>query len=192
MGKALERRLHLSKLEVRAEGDKSPILVGYAAVFNSESQDLGGFVEILKPGCFTETLLNGDQRALWNHCHDHLLGRTKSGTLRLAEDDHGLRFELDVPDTSLGRDVYELVKRGDVDGVSFGFYSVHDEWSADGKVNTVLEADLVEISPVVWPAYLEPKVEARSFNPDRLARRPDPKHPRLERARRIIRLDDEA
>jgi Escherichia/Staphylococcus phage prohead protease len=187
--KTLERRTIQAPITVReADGASRPILSGYAAKFGKPSQDLGGYVEVLKPGCFAQSIANGDQRAFWNHDYCDLLARTKSGTLRLKEDETGLSFEFDVPDTSLGRDLYELVKRGDVDGVSFGFYALADEWSADGKTNTVTEAELIEISPVVFPAYLDTNVEARSA--ERLARRPTPRFPRLERARRIMLADD--
>jgi HK97 family phage prohead protease len=194
--KTAEYRATRSPVKCRAASDGKPaVLFGYAATFNSPSQDLGGFVEVLAPGCFTRTLQTADVRAFWNHVYDDLLGRTKSGTLRLVEDAVGLGFENDVPDTTVGRDTYVLVNRGDVDGVSFGFYSIQDEWSADGLINTILEAELIEISPVVFPAYLNgPKVEARSFNltnPDRLARRPKPRFRTLERAKSIIRLDNE-
>ncbi len=187
--RVLERRAIHAPITARdAEGPGRPVIAGYAAKFNSPSQDLGGFVEVLKPGCFAKSLAGGDQRAFFNHCYDELLARTKSGTLRLWEDAVGLAYELDVPDTSLGRDVYALVKRGDLDGNSFGFYAVSDEWSGDGKTDTILEAELIEISVVVYPAYLATTVEARSS--DRLARRPAPRFPRLERARRIVIADD--
>ena len=195
-----EFRTYKSPVKVREAPDgKRPQLYGYAATFNSPSQDLGGYVEVLAPGCFKTTLEKADVRAFWNHCYDHLLGRKSSGTLRAWEDATGLAFDLDVPDTSTGRDVYELVRRGDVDGVSFGFYSIRDEWSADGSVNTILEAELIEVSPVVFPAYPNgPVVEARSIvdrsSPERLARRPAPRPPARSRSRRslsILRLDSE-
>jgi HK97 family phage prohead protease len=187
--RVLERRAIHTPIAVRDnDATGRPIISGYAAKFNSPSQDLGGFVEVLKPGCFAKSLASGDQRAFFNHCYDELLARTKSGTLRLWEDEVGLAYELDAPDTTLGRDIYALVKRGDLDGNSFGFYALADEWSEDGKTNTILEAELIEISVVVYPAYLETTVEARSA--DRLARRPTPRFPRLERARRIVIADD--
>jgi hypothetical protein len=188
--KTLERRTIQAPISARdASGEGRPILSGYAAKFGKQSQDLGGYVEVLGPGCFAKSIAGGDQRAFWNHCYDELLGRTRSGTLRLSEDETGLRFEIDVPDTSLGRDVYELVRRGDIDGVSFGFYALADEWSEDGQLNTVTEAELIEISPVVFPAYPDTQVEARSA--ERLARRPAPakRFPRAERAMRIVIAD---
>jgi HK97 family phage prohead protease len=96
--------------------------VGYAAVFNAPSHDLGGFREVIKPGAFKRTLADSAHVvALNNHNADQVLGRVGSGTLRLEEDDTGLRFELDLPDTSYARDLSALVQRGDVAGCSFAF-----------------------------------------------------------------------
>lgn len=180
----LEWRTIKASIRLREDEGKPARLAGYAATFENPSQDLGGHVEVLQLGCFAKSLDGGDQRAFWNHSYDDLLGRVQSGTLRLWEDEIGLAFEIDLPDTTLGRDIYQLVKRGDIDGVSFGFYAIEDRWSADGKTNTIVEAELIEISPVVFPAYLNTKVEARS-------KRPNVVYKTLERARRIIRLDDE-
>jgi uncharacterized protein len=201
----IEYRTRKAELTIRDDTPEK-MLFGYAATFNSPSQDLGGYVEVLKPGCFTKTLAEDDQRAFYNHRYDHLLGRMKSGTLRLNEDATGLAFEIDLDlSIALHNSVYRSVKRGDLDGVSFGFYATQDEWSEDGKTNTVLEAQLVEISPVVFPAYLNgPVVEARSLDyrrdriatigPERLGRRPVPNPQRpalsLARARSLARLDD--
>ncbi|MEF7566439.1 HK97 family phage prohead protease, partial [Bacillus infantis] len=90
------------------------------------------------------------------------------GTLRLYEDDIGLRFELDLPNTTLGNDAYETIKRGDVDGVSFGFSMRKQEWDEadpDNIVRTITQADLFEISPVGFPAYPDSQVSARSEDP---------------------------
>lgn len=197
----LEFRTHRAAMELR-DDTPTPRLCGYAATFDSESQDLGGYVETLRRGCFAATLAKDDIRAFYNHCYDHLLGRTKSGTLRLWEDEKGLRFEIDLDlSIALHAFVYKAIKRGDLDGVSFGFYALRDAWSSDGKVNEVIEAQLIEISPVVFPAYLNgPKVEARSgdfphsVSPERLSRRPVPTPTRapMSRARalNLARLAD--
>jgi HK97 family phage prohead protease len=197
MSRILQRRTILSPVNLRDEPDKPKMIFGYAAMFNEPSQDLGGFVEILEPGCFAKSIDGGDQRCFFNHDYNKLLGRTKSGTLRLWEDDLGLAYEDDIDDTTVGLDTYRMTKRKDLDGNSFGFYSMRDEWNKDGTVNRVLEAELIEVSPVVFPAYLQTQLQARSiiageFAQDRLARRPSTKFPRLERAKRIIRLGDEA
>ena len=110
-----ERRTANDAVELRSEGETA-VAIGYAAVFNSLSSNLGGFTERIDKGAFTKTLKEADTRAMWNHDPNHLLGRVSAGTLRLAEDDHGLRYEIDLPNTTLGRDVAELLRRGDVTG----------------------------------------------------------------------------
>ena len=119
----------LAKAEVRAKDDGAKVITGYAAMFNSPSQDLGGFIEVIKPGAFTKSLANGaDVRCLFNHSEDMILGRTTAGTLRLIEDNVGLRFECDLPDTSYANDLHTSIKRGDINQCSFGFYCTADKW----------------------------------------------------------------
>ncbi|SPW64601.1 putative head maturation protease of prophage [Escherichia coli] len=120
---------------------------------------MGEFYEKFQRGAFSEWLAAGnDVRGLYEHDHSMLLGRTRSGTLKLEEDETGLRFELTPPDTSTGRDVIELVKRGDISGMSFGFRSRKDVWdtTTDPCVRTVLVAELYEITVTSVPAYLIP------------------------------------
>lgn len=163
----LERRafaaLDLS-LEARAEGGL-PVLRGYAAVFNQISEDLGGFREQVAPGAFAETIQQDDIRALWNHNDDLVLGRNRSGTLRLREDSRGLAIEVDLPDTSWARDVAELVRRGDVSGMSFGFRTIEDSWerTAGGELRTLRKVRLFDVSPVTFPAYPQTDVALRSL-----------------------------
>ena len=159
----LERRTFTAEIRAAAEGRQ---LSGYAAVFNSRSQDLGGFVEVIRPGAFARAL-DMDVRALWNHDSNHVLGRTKNGTLRLREDEHGLYMEVDLPDTAMGRDVHEMVRRGDVDQMSFAF-SVNkggEEWrKEDGQqVRELLDVALYDVSPVTYPAYEATSVSARAL-----------------------------
>lgn len=166
MKKPTELRF-LQALELRAEGDGAQRrLGGYAAVFNSLT-DLGPFQERIAPGAFAKALAAGDIRALWNHNPDYPLGRTTNQTLRLLEDDRGLAFTLDLPDTQAGRDAHTSVTRGDVTGVSFGFSVPFggDSWErVDGKrVRTLLEVELYEISPVTFPAYEATSVQQRSL-----------------------------
>jgi len=135
---------------------ESRIASGYAAVFGRRSLDLGGFTEMIDPDAFTRTVQQADVVALWDHDERHLLGRVASGTLRLSIDARGLAYELDLPDTSTGRDLAELLRRGDVRGSSFGFRTVRDEWHQDddGAVTrTLLEVALIDVSPVARPAY---------------------------------------
>jgi len=147
------------------------ILTGYIARFNSLSEDLGGFREMLSPGCFSSSLTAGTAiRALANHNTDHCLGNTASGTLRLHEDNKGLAFECDLPDTTAARDLKISVSRGDVTGCSFGFCTVADSWTADAEgriIRTVKDTELYEVSVgVTFPAYSSPSAQLRSMFPD--------------------------
>lgn len=172
----LKREFRFLATEVRAKaGSDKPVITGYAAMFNSLSGDLGGFVEVIRPGAFTRTLAEGaDIRCFFNHKDDNILGRTKSGTLRVWQDDVGLKFECDVPDTSVGRDVYASIVRGDVDQCSFGFCTPYDgsgdNWiptnDSPGILRELLDVDLFDVSPVTFPAYGSTSVTARSLFPD--------------------------
>lgn len=146
------------------EAPTPPRITGYAAVFNSPSDDLGGFREIIRPGAFTKTIQEGDVRGLWNHNPDYVLGRTKSGTLKLLEDEVGLRFELTPPDTQWARDAMTTIRRGDVDQMSFAFRVVRDDWTnADGQTTRYLgEVKLFDISPVTFPAYPQTSAQVRA------------------------------
>ncbi|MEQ1969411.1 HK97 family phage prohead protease [Xenorhabdus nematophila] len=145
-------------------------LTGYVIKWNSRSHVLWDeFIEQFAPNAFSASLTaNTDVRALYEHDHMNLLGRTTSGTLQLSEDTTGLRFELTPPDTQLGRDVLTLVERGDIQGMSFGFRAIKDQWDVGQEpyVRTVLEAELREITITSLPAYPESGVEIakRSLN----------------------------
>jgi uncharacterized protein len=157
----------LSDVEVRTvEGSQSPLISGYAAVYNSESQDLGGFVEILSPGCFTKTLQeNRTIKCLWNHDSNYVLGSVKNNTLTLKDTERGLYFECTPPETQYAKDFTESIKRGDVDNCSFMFQVIKDKWTMeDGKrIRYVNEAVLYEISTVAMPAYTATTVSARDL-----------------------------
>jgi uncharacterized protein len=157
-GHGLERRS--APLEVRAKGRR---IDGYAATFGTEAR-VSGATEVLAPGAFAASLrANPDILALFDHDAAKVLARTKSKTLRLSEDSRGLAFDLDVPDTSHGRDVLALAERGDLGGMSFGFYVNKDGERWDGTKRTLTSVDLREISVVSsWPAYGETVVNARS------------------------------
>ena len=156
------------KFEIRAEEDKTPMLVGYAARFNSWSEDLGGFTERIKPGAFKTALMTSDVRALYNHDSNQLpLGRTPK-TLRIAEDSKGLKVEIDLPDTQNARDLQVSIDRGDISQMSFGFTVAEngDEWKEkDGTAKrTITEVkELFDVSPVVYPAYTSTKVAVRTL-----------------------------
>jgi len=155
-------------IEVRANDDGGRTLVGYGAVFGKRSQDLGGFQEVISPGAFNRTIKNTkDVLVTLNHDVNALLGRTAAGTARLSVDEVGVRYEVDLPDTSTGRDVEVLASRGDLFGSSFTF-SVTDKgqsWAKeDGvRVRTLNEVKLYELGPVVSPAYLDTTVALRSM-----------------------------
>ena len=142
-------------------------LVGYAAVFDAPA-DLGEFSETIKPGAFSRALSQSNNiLALYDHERRSVLGRTGSGTLKLAEDAKGLQFELTLPDTQLGRDLAVLVQRGDVSGCSFGFlpYPDGDRWEYRGeRLHRELTAvDVREITITPTPAYSDTTVTMRSL-----------------------------
>jgi len=160
----IERRA--ISLELRAVGRR---LEGYAATFNTDAR-IGNFTETIAPGAFRASLgAGGDILALADHAPDKLLGRTRSGSLRLSEDNTGLAFSLDVPETAVGNDVLALAKRGDLGGMSFGFITPKDGDSWAGNKRTLRSVDLKEISVVSsWPAYPNTIVTARYLMPARL------------------------
>ena len=144
-------------------------LAGYAAVFGHEAR-IASFVEVIRAGAFSDTLKGRDILALVDHKPDAVLARTKSGTLRLHEDERGLAFELDLPDTHAGRDVLELAKRGDLGGMSFGFTVSKGGELWRGERRELVRVNLHEISVVsAWPAYEGTSVQARRQTPQRLA-----------------------
>lgn len=161
----IERRTLSEPVEFRAVGDKLQA-TGYGAVFNKRSQNLGGFVEQVAPGTFTKTLQEQDIRALFNHSEDHVLGRLAAGTLRMEEDGTGLAYEIDLPDTTAGRDVAKLLERGDVSGSSFGFRTISDEWSETETgfpLRTLTQVSLRDVGPVTFPAYTDASSSLRSL-----------------------------
>jgi len=164
--KGRETRTLDGGLELRAgPAGASPMIRGYAAVFDSESEPIGfgGFTEIVKPGAFAKSLQESDIRALWNHDPAQVLGRTTAGTLRLSEDAHGLAVEIDPP--AWAAPFVESIRRGDVSQMSFGFQTVKDRFSttSDGiTIRELIEVKLYDVSPVAFPAYEGTSVEARS------------------------------
>lgn len=164
-----QRTVGLGDVEVRSDEGKAPTIRGYAAVFNRMSQPLGNFVERIQPGAFEDSIA-GDVRALWQHDTGRVLGRTKNGTLKLWEDERGLGFEVTPPDTADGRDALALIARGDVDQMSFGFSvpAGGDTWE-DGEgmpVRTLHKVNLIEVSPVTFPAYLDTSAQILRTAPE--------------------------
>lgn len=166
-----KREFRSQVAEIRAKSDGSKVIAGYCAMFNSPSQDLGSFIEVIKPGAFSKCLAGSpDVRCLFNHNQDVVLGRTSAGTLRLTEDAIGLKFECDLPDTQAANDLHTSIKRGDVNQCSFGFFCRADNWlpttEAPGMLREILEADVFDCSPVTFPAYQATSLSARSLFPD--------------------------
>ncbi len=188
----VERR-SMGPVEFRAASEgQPPRLVGYAAVFNTRSEDLGGFREVIVPGAFNRALSEGhDVRALVNHNPDKMLGRTASKTARLSVDEHGLHVEVDVPDTQDGRDTLTLVQRGDLSQMSFAFRTLNDQWrTEEGEpLRELLDLELFDVSVVAYPAYPATEVSARALERAREIVAPPPTPPAapVERLARQIR-----
>lgn len=188
-----EKRYLMTGLQLRAAPDgKGPgMVVGYAAVFKRFSEDLGKFREQIEPGAFAG-VMGDDVRALANHDPNLLLGRTRAGTLRMAEDGIGLRVEIDLPDTQLGRDIATSIRRGDMDGMSFSFVvnPGDDEWdfASDPPIRTVRRfARLYDIGPVTYPAYPDTSAAMRSLDRARgNVPSPSPKPPTEGEARESL------
>jgi hypothetical protein len=148
------RTIDVQDLELRMDGD-NPTVVGYGAVFNSMSNDLGGFREYIAPEAF-EGRLEDDVRFLVNHDANLVLARTTNNTLRLSVDEKGLRYEADMPNTSTARDLMELLKNGTISQSSFAFTVEDDSWEIkDGmNIRTINKVSrLYDVSSVTYPAY---------------------------------------
>lgn len=161
-----ETRFHPAKLEIRTAEGQPPKIVGYAALFNSPSLDLGGFIERIRPGAFTDTLAAGaDVRALIDHEPSLIVGRSKAGTLALTQDDVGLRIEITPPNTTVGNDLLENLRLGNLDQMSFAFATVADEWSMEGgqTIRELVRVELYDVSVVTYPAYPDTSVAVRSL-----------------------------
>jgi len=163
----IERR-NFPMTELRAITDDNGLrkIVGYAAVFNALSDDLGGFREKIDPGAFKKTIVADDIRALKNHNSDYVLGRNTKKTLILAEDQRGLKIEIIPPDAQWARDLMVSIDRGDIDQMSFGFRTIAHRWEGEGtdEVRTLMEVKLFDVSPVTFPAYPDTEVALRSHD----------------------------
>jgi HK97 family phage prohead protease len=175
-GKKMETRINHSEVEFREVADgKGMTFEGYASVFNSPSEPIGGqFTEYVKPGAFKRSLdARNDVKLLWNHDTGEVLGSTRAGTLRLVEDSHGLKAVAELPNTQRGRDTAELLRRGDVANMSFGFSVPKggDSWSDNGGTRELHSVRLHEVSIVAYPAYSASTASVRAveFSADDLA-----------------------
>lgn len=168
----IERRFF--RCELRAAGGEGEPrrIVGYAAVFNEVSEELYGFREMIMPGAFRDVIEAEDVRALINHDPNLVLGRTTAGTLRLIEDERGLRYEIDPPDTQYARDLIVSLERGDVDQSSFAFRvkPEDEEWRGPTEDDPLplrmiyKFSRLFDVSPVTYPAYEATSVDVRALD----------------------------
>lgn len=169
MSKDIERRILCKEVRVEnGEGDK-PVIRGYAALFNQLSEDLGGFREQLATGAFSEAMSNSDVRALINHDANLVLGRNRAGTLTMREDAAGLYVEISPPDTQAARDLVEVMRRGDVNQMSFAFTVAKEDqtWTREGTgpwLRTIKRvARLFDVSVVTYPAYPQTSAAVRAL-----------------------------
>lgn len=165
MKKQTEKRVvSAAHVEARAE-DEGRKIIGYAALYDSPT-DIGGmFREQIARGAFAEAIGRDDVRALIDHDASRVLGRTTAGTLRLSEDDKGLRVEIDPPDTQIARDLMVSLERGDINQMSFAFRVEQEQWDFDQEppMRTVRAVELLDVSAVTYPAYEDTEVGLRSL-----------------------------
>jgi HK97 family phage prohead protease len=161
-----EIRTNSTDFELRAEEGDGMTFTGYASVFNSSSEDLGGFREFVAPGAFKRSLqARNEIKLLWNHDTSEPLASVRGGSLQLMEDNYGLKVTAKLPNTTRGRDVAELLRSKVIDSMSFGFNVIKDSWSNNGAVRTLESVRLSEVSVVTFPAYQATTAQVRSVAP---------------------------
>lgn len=170
----IEKRFAVNGVEIRTKDDgKGNVIAGYASVFyggtpETEYRLADDYVERVSKTAFDNALKRPDDvRALFNHNANLILGRNKANTLRLSVDERGLRYEIDVPDSTIGHDLVESVKRGDVSGSSFSFYVTRQSFEEVGNVlvRTIEDVELFDVGPVTYPAYTGTEAIARDAAP---------------------------
>lgn len=169
-----EIRANVARLEIRAKGESDgQTIVGYAAVFNSETDICGYWTEVIAPGAFARSLKENDIVALHSHDMGRVIGRMSAETLRIEEDDKGLKVEIDLPDTSDGRDLAVSIERGDIAGMSFGFCTRKQEWdeTVEPPKRTILDVELKEVTVTAFPAYPDTEIGLRDLEGARKERR---------------------
>jgi HK97 family phage prohead protease len=165
----IEQRILCRDVQLEQRDGQPAKIRGYAAVFNQLSEDLGGFREQLTTGAFSDAIGNSDVRALINHDSNLVLGRNKSETLTMREDANGLYVEITPPDTQAARDLVELMKRGDVNQMSFAFTVSREDqtWTRDGTgpwIRTIKRVNrLYDVSVVTYPAYPQTSAAVREL-----------------------------
>ena len=162
------RMLPMTELRIADVDEKSSVIEGHAAVFDSWSETLGGifpFKEIVRKGAFIDTIRADDIRALFNHDPNFVLGRNRAGTLELIEDEVGLSVRITPPNTSWARDLQASIRRGDISQMSIGFIVEKDKCSTqDGiDVREIRKVKLYDVSPVTFPAYTATDVGVRAM-----------------------------
>lgn len=164
-----QRDLPIEALEIRDTDGGVPTVRGVAAPFGKQSEDLGGFREVIKRGAFKRSIEENKIFALWQHRVDEPIGHTHNDRLRLQETSNGLEFE--IPSHAFTGRQLELLQTGTVSHMSFGFVTRKDEWDEEEAIRTLLDVDLREVSPVTWPAYTDTSVAVRAL--ERLKHRGD-------------------
>ena len=160
-------QLRTFPVELRAADGEKPQIGGHAAVFNQLSEEIFGFREQIAPGAFSKTIQESDIRALLNHDANFVLGRNRAGTLALSEDQRGLVVTINPPDSEWARSLLESMRRGDVDQMSIGFYTIRDRWEEDREKETItrtlIEVKLRDVSVVTFPAYPQTDASVRAI-----------------------------
>lgn len=169
-GMKIERRA------VAGAGEAFTQIVGHASVFNREANIGGWFIESVAPGAFRRAIAEDDVRALFNHDPNFVLGRNRSGTLKLSEDEIGLAIEITPPDTQQARDLMVSIERGDISQMSIGFRALKEEWDESGDTlkRKLLECQLYDVSPVTFPAFTQTDVGVRALEAYRKGRQGGP------------------
>lgn len=185
----LETRTLSQRVEARTTED-GRVVAGIGIAYGETTEVGDSFREVFAPGAFRNAL-SADILALFGHDRNRVLGRTTAGTLRLREDQQGVHYEIDLPDTSDGRDLAVSVGRGDITGTSFGFRAVKETWddTVNPPVRTIHEALLREISPTADPAYGDTTIALRSLDAARKERRASNFNHAARRLRMKISLD---
>ena len=151
---------------VEGRSKDNPEIIGHAAVFN-EYADIVWWKERIMPGAFKESIKKDDVRALFNHDSNYILGRNKSGTLVLKEDDIGSSVRIAPPDTQFAKDLVKLIERGDISQMSFAFQVIEDAWEygedKEPDKRDMMKVRLFDVSPVTYPAYPTTDVSVRSY-----------------------------
>lgn len=169
----MELRGHQGGVTLESRSEGLPKISGYAAVFYRAGErgteyELGpGMVERIGRSAFDRAIAEDDVRGLFNHDSGMILGRAKSGTLKLSVDEIGLRYEITPPDTQAARDIVESIRRGDVSGSSFAFQAITSDWersddAAKTDVRTLTDVRLYDVGPVTFPAYSATETQVRA------------------------------